>query len=72
MCRSWPQACITPTLVPWSSVVVTRLAKGSPVASVIGRASISVRTRTVGPCPLRSTPTTPSVPTPVVTSAPAS
>ena len=34
MCRSWPQACITPTSLPLSSFVRAVLANGSPVASV--------------------------------------
>ena len=41
---------------------------GKPVASSTGSASISARSMTVGPSPLRSRPTTPVLPTPVVTS----
>ncbi len=37
---SWPQACITPGFFD---------AKGSPVSSVIGSASWSLRSATVGP-----------------------
>ena len=40
VCRSCPQACITP---------VTAEAYGSPVRSVIGSASMSPRSSTVGP-----------------------
>ena len=42
--------------------------QGSPVLSWIGSASMSARSSTVGPCPLRSSPTTPVPPTPSVTS----
>ncbi len=71
MWMSWPQACITPTGWPASSGAVALLANGRPVASVTGSASRSDRTRIVGPWPFLRTPTTPSLPTPVVTSAPA-
>ncbi len=56
---SWPQAWATPSI---------RLAYGSPVVSCTGRASMSARNSTVGPSPLRSTPTTPVVAIPVSTS----
>ena len=72
MWTSWPQACITP--IGLARVVGGRRPcwrNGKPVASVTGRASRSERTRTVGPLPFFSTPTTPSLPTPLVTSAPA-
>lgn len=39
MWQSWPQACMTPLL---------QLQKGSPVASVTGRASMSARRATTG------------------------
>ena len=71
MWMSWPQACITPTGLPASSGEVALLANGRPVASRTGKASRSVRTRTVGPSPFFSTPTTPSLPTLGVTTAPA-
>jgi hypothetical protein len=51
-------------------VAVTVLAYGTPVASSTGNASMSARSITVGPSPLRSTPATPVLPTPVVTSNP--
>ena len=53
VCRSWPQACITPA---------NREAYGSPVASVTGSASISPRSSTDGLAmsPLSATP--PSLP----------
>jgi len=70
MCTSWPQACITGTARPSASRPVAALAHGSPVSSRTGRASRSVRSITTGPGPLRSTPTTPWPPTPVVTAAP--
>ena len=70
MWMSCPQACITGTVLPLGSVAVTCDAYGSPVFSSIGSASSSVRTSTVGPLPLRRTPTTPVPPTPVVTSYP--
>ena len=44
---------------------------GKPVISSMGRASMSARSITIGPSPLRSRPTTPVFPTPVVTSNPA-
>jgi hypothetical protein len=68
ICKSWPQACITGTGCPAAFFAVTRLAKGAPVFSSTGNASSSVRSMTVGPAPLRSSPTTPVPPTPVVTS----
>ena len=71
MCTSWPQACITGTVSPASFFVVTLLAKGRPVFSGTGSASRSVRSITVGPGPFFRTPTTPVLPTPVVTSKPA-
>ncbi len=71
MWASWPQACITPTSRPSSSFARAALAYGRPVASVTGSASMSVRTRSVGPAPLRRTPTTPHPPTRSVTSNPA-
>jgi hypothetical protein len=42
----------------------------TPVVPFSGSASMSVRTSTVGPCPLRNTPTTPIRPTFSVTSMP--
>ena len=66
-CISWPQACMTGTVFPSRSVPVALLAYGRPVASWIGSASMSARSITVGPSPLRSNPTTPVVPIPVVT-----
>ena len=52
---SWPQACITPG---------TREAKGRPVASWMGRASMSARSSTVGPGrPPEISATTPVSPT---------
>ena len=42
---------MTPTVRPALSVAVWRLAYGSPVSSVTGSASMSVRTRTTGPGP---------------------
>lgn len=68
---SWPQACITGTVLPSESVAVALLAYGAPVASAIGNASMSARSITVGPAPFFSNPTTPVLPTPVVTSNPA-
>ena len=67
-CMSWPQACATGTVLPAASVAVAVLAYGRPVASFTGSASMSARSITVGPSPLRSSPTTPVRPTPVVTS----
>ena len=49
VCRSCPQACITPGTVE---------AYGSPVASVTGSASMSPRSSTTGPWPPRSTAVT--------------
>ena len=59
---SWPQACITGTCFPVLSVAVSVLAYGKPVSSCTGSASMSARSMTVGPSPLRSTPTTPVLP----------
>ena len=70
MCTSCPQACITGTVFPVASVVVTCDAYGRPVFSSTGNASSSVRRSTVGPLPFFNTPTTPVPPTPVVTSYP--
>ena len=70
MCTSCPQACITGTVCPAGLTPVAVLAYGNPVFSSTGSASSSVRRSTVGPFPLRSTPTTPVPPTPVVTSYP--
>ena len=63
VCPSCPQACILPGTVE---------AKGSPVASVIGSASMSARspiTRPVLSDFPRMTPTTPVRPMPVTTSS---
>ena len=50
VCRSWPQACMTPS---------TREAYGRPVRSVTGSASMSPRSSTVPPGrPPRSTAVT--------------
>src|SRR3984957_12181155 len=50
VCRSWPQACIAPSI---------RDANGRPVASVTGSASLSARSSTTGPGrPPRSTAVT--------------
>lgn len=54
-----------------ASWVVAVLAYGRPVASATGSPSMSARSTTAGPSPLRSTPTTPVPPTPVRTSNPA-
>jgi hypothetical protein len=61
---------MTGTLAPAALFATTRLAYGRPVFSSTGSASISVRSITVGPGPLRITATTPVFPTPVVTSYP--
>src|SRR6267378_1844121 len=50
---------MTGTVCPWGFTPVAVLAYGSPVFSSTGSASSSVRSRTVGPLPLRRTPTTP-------------
>ena len=50
VCRSWPQACIAPSISD---------ANGSPVVSVTGSASMSARSSTTGPgLPPRSTAVT--------------
>ena len=69
MCRSWPQACMTPTSSPFQ-VVRTFEANGRSTSSVTGRASMSARSATTGPgsAPL-SRPTTPVWATPVRTSS---
>ena len=64
-------ACITGVSPPSGSLAVTVLAYAKPVASLMGKASISARSITVGPLPLFSTPTTPVPPTPSDTSNPA-
>ncbi|KAG0747725.1 hypothetical protein G6F24_015505 [Rhizopus arrhizus] len=57
---SWPQACMTPSL---------RLAWSRPVASWIGKASMSARSpRRLPPLPRRNCPTTPVPPRPRSTS----
>ena len=66
-CMSCPQACMTGTSLPAGSVAVAMLAYGRLVASLIGSASMSARSMTVGPSPLDKSPTTPVPPTPVVT-----
>jgi len=50
---------MTGTVLSWGLTPVAVLAYGSPVFSSTGSASSSVRSRTVGPLPLRRTPTTP-------------
>ncbi len=65
---SCPQACITWTVSPASFFAVTWLAYARPVFSSTGSASMSARTRTVGPAPFFMTATTPVFPTPVATS----
>src|SRR5947209_987616 len=70
MCTSCPQACITPTSNPWSFLVRTFEAYGSPVFSSTGSASSSVRSSTTGPLPFFNTPTMPILPTCSVTSYP--
>jgi len=52
-------------------VAQTLLAKGRPVCSLIGKASSSVRSKSVGPSPFFRTATTPLPPTRVVTMKPA-
>ena len=47
-CASCPQACITPTSLP-KYVVLTFDAKGNPVFSSTGKASISALRAIVGP-----------------------
>src|SRR4051794_12861387 len=69
-CTSCPQACMTGTSVPPSVTARATLAYANPVFSSTGRASMSARSRTTGPAPLRSRPTTPVPPTPTVTSKP--
>ncbi len=71
MCKSCPQACITAVSPPRPSCVLRVLANASPVSSFTGNPSRSQRSNTVGPAPFLKTATTPFVPTPNVTSAPA-
>ena len=71
MCVSCPQACITGVSCPSMPTAFTLLAKGRPVCSATGSASMSARSITTGPGPLRIMATTPCPPTPVVTSNPA-
>ena len=67
-CASWPQACITPTSAP-RQCAVTFEAKGRPVSSFTGSASMSARSATTGPgLPPVRTATTPVMPTSVRTS----
>jgi hypothetical protein len=67
MCTSWPQACITGCSVPARSVWRAREGLGTPERSSSGSPSMSARSSTVGPAPLRMIATTPVPPTPVVT-----
>ncbi len=68
MWKSWPQACMTPTSRPLYSPRSFE-AKGSPVSSVTGSASMSDRSATTGPgLPPTRSPTTPVFATPVRTS----
>ena len=61
VCRSWPQACITPSMAE---------AYGSPVSSVTGSASMSPRSSTTGPGrPPRSTAVTEDSACPVLISS---
>ena len=70
MWLSWPHACITPTSWPFHFAFAVDLNGRSP-CSVTGSASMSERSATTGPgLPPRSTPTTPVLATPVVTSKP--
>ena len=67
---SWPQACITGDSTPMF-ICLTCDAKGSPVTSATGSASMSARSATTLPGrPPWSRPTTPWPPTPVRTSMP--
>ncbi len=47
-CMSWPQACITGTVVPAGSTPFAVLAYARPVCSSTGSASMSARTHTTG------------------------
>ena len=67
---SWPQACMIPVSRPSRVVPRTRLAKGRPVRSSTGSASMSARSSNTGPGPFSITATTPVPPTPVVTVKP--
>ena len=64
------QACITGTSRPVRSICVATDAYDRPLSSLMGSPSMSARTRTSGPSPLRSIPTRPVPPTPSVTSTP--
>src|SRR5690606_28393558 len=67
---SWPQACITPTSWPLK-VARACEAKGRPVVSVTGSASMSARSASLGPGrPPLSTAVTPVVAMPVRGSSP--
>ena len=69
---SWPQACMTPLVDARRRLVPrTWLAKGRPVCSSTGSASMSARSSSTGPGPFSITATTPVPPTPVVTVKPA-
>jgi hypothetical protein len=70
MCTSCPQACITGDATPSIPTCTAADALGRPFASLSGSPSMSARTSTVGPSPLRITPTTPVPPTFSVTSRP--
>ena len=59
-----------PTCCPSASEPVIWLAYGSPVSSAMGSASMSARSMTIGPSPLRKRPTTPVTPTARVTAYP--
>ena len=52
-CMSWPHACMTGTSVPAGSVPRAVLAYSRPVRSSTGSASMSARSQTTGPSPLR-------------------
>ena len=66
--QSWPQACMTGTVCP-RYCAVAQEAKGRSTFSSTGSASMSARSATTPPgLPPFSTPTTPVIPTPVLTS----